>query len=760
MATLQTWTSDDLRDAVVASYNGLVAPGDIGRNFHGVPRRRVTELVKMIPPGLENTPERLTLQRAANAVCEVVVNDCTTEFEKREGLYKFATRALNKDAVAREYGIKRSTLMAYAKKAKNGAEDWPERARDIRKLVDAVVFDKAGRKPLLTETEELMFVESLGQSETSGFGRNRKAFGAAGRLLCASLSKTEGLGDAEKQRLANAACSRHWVAAVKQRHGGTDSSGSFVTQAKLCPRRAEAMNPALNEAMFAAKKSVYDRLREADVLRTPMPLSKQLFTGDEVGTDPTGKWLPVWRLARNGGLSNVSYRVADGEKAPFWVTVWFWTRADGQMPIPPFVCHQGASISQLMAMGLDPDVCLHATPSGYMDRDGFFKLVKHFLAYCGALRPLFVDFDGHDSHFDADALQLLVDDGIHPFFLKSQDSARDQLNDNGPNAAWQSDYSDAYEEWRLRNPNVPLNVAYFNEIFQKAYNIFQSRSAPIIIAAAKKVGLFPFDPNAENFQGPSRIGEVTGSVAISADGGDGGDGDGADDDGADGSATHTIDGVDVVVEPLPSQQGPECVMLRANVMSPNGSVEARALVRQGAFNFFTKSFVKPAQELKQEIELHAKAKKNKIPAAANRDDDAAPSCRNPSTRTGLSVTQEVIDQCRDVGKARDKKAEDTAAAKQRAEDARVEKRRQIDTVGRAFLRRVDAGAVAIDAKSLGEAFRGKAGDLKDVLAFLDEETSGTKAVQIPRLASALAKRPGPRPLRPRIEAPRTKKKRN
>ena len=73
-------------------------------------------------------------------------------------------------------------------------EDWPKSKKDIRKLVNAVVFDKAGRKPLLQPTEELLFVETMGQAETSGFGRNRKNMGAAGRLLCKQLAATEGLG--------------------------------------------------------------------------------------------------------------------------------------------------------------------------------------------------------------------------------------------------------------------------------------------------------------------------------------------------------------------------------------------------------------------------------------------------------------------------------------------------------------------------------------------------------------------------------------
>eukprot|EP00966_Prymnesium_polylepis_P219131 5070534-Prymnesium_polylepis.1 len=48
-------------------------------------------------------------------------------------------------------------------------------------------------------------------------------------------------------------------------------------------------------------------------------------------------------------------------------------------------------------------------------------------------RPAFILIDGYVNHWDADALELLVAAEIYVFFLKSQDSDNDQLNDNGPN---------------------------------------------------------------------------------------------------------------------------------------------------------------------------------------------------------------------------------------------------------------------------------------------------------------------------------------
>ena len=72
-------------------------------------------------------------------------------------------------------------------------------------------------------------------------------------------------------------------------------------------------------------------------------------------------------------------------------------RADGQLVIPPFVVHESQELSAYFAKYLPTDWGIHVTKSGYMDRDGWFKICKHFMKYCGATRPLYLFFDGHDS---------------------------------------------------------------------------------------------------------------------------------------------------------------------------------------------------------------------------------------------------------------------------------------------------------------------------------------------------------------------------
>ena len=64
-----------------------------------------------------------------------------------------------------------------------------------------------------------------------------------------------------------------------------------------------------------------------------------MLGSDELGLEPNGKlWTKV--LARKG--SGKVHRVVTGEHNPFWVTVFFWSRFDGSVDIPPCVIHKAA----------------------------------------------------------------------------------------------------------------------------------------------------------------------------------------------------------------------------------------------------------------------------------------------------------------------------------------------------------------------------------------------------------------------------------
>jgi hypothetical protein len=102
-------------------------------------------------------------------------------------------------------------------------------------------------------------------------------------------------------------------------------------------------------------------------------------------------------------------RVKMGEKAPYWLTLFYVTRADGQVFIPPWLVHQAEELSEFFTLYLPDDWGVSVTPSGYMDKKSFVLVCRHFLRYCnrpaGSKRPLFLYIDGADGHWAADALQ-------------------------------------------------------------------------------------------------------------------------------------------------------------------------------------------------------------------------------------------------------------------------------------------------------------------------------------------------------------------
>ena len=141
-------------------------------------------------------------------------------------------------------------------------------------------------------------------------------------------------------------------------------------------------------------------------------------------------------------MSEKIWKCRYGEHAPFWVAVLFFSRADGQCFIPPCIVHKGIEYSCDLHYGVPDEWLVHHTPSGYMDRDGWFKVIHIFSKLAGAhagKKNLF--YNGHDSHWDTDALDLMASSFVQPFVLKAGDSENDQPNDNGSSAKLKACYN-------------------------------------------------------------------------------------------------------------------------------------------------------------------------------------------------------------------------------------------------------------------------------------------------------------------------------
>ena len=111
------------------------------------------------------------------------------------------------------------------------------------------------------------------------------------------------------------------------------------------------------------------------------------------------------------------------------------------------------------------------------------------------MNPQYVYIDGHDSHWDATALRYLRDNNIYVCFLKANDSANDQPNDMGPNAALKAHYATRYSQHCRRYPGVTYTTLHFNSVCAAAYQDLLSSPtiASTVMHAFKKAGLHPME---------------------------------------------------------------------------------------------------------------------------------------------------------------------------------------------------------------------------------------------------------------------------
>ena len=102
-----------------------------------------------------------------------------------------------------------------------------------------------------------------------------------------------------------------------------------------------------------AEKSITELTIIPEGFNIIQPRPDQVWNCDKIGIDPNGNWTRIVCTYKWCTLGQI-WKTQDGEHAPFWVTVLFYTRGDGQCFIPPTIIHQGAEWSGDMGLNI-PD---------------------------------------------------------------------------------------------------------------------------------------------------------------------------------------------------------------------------------------------------------------------------------------------------------------------------------------------------------------------------------------------------------------------
>ena len=339
---------------------------------------------------------------------------------------------------------------------------------------------KKGRAHLHDQAEIDILFAIADMVNSGGLIQSRRDLALTGAELC--KEKAESLPDGpEKERYKDAVCGRTWVnqqiariTESLQREGGAGCKR--VSQ--LSQKRAEAANPTRQLAMLKRIQEWYEELRQKNIEIPPGgPPAQQIWNGDETGFTTNANYPPSFTLG--GSVRN--FIIVPAERSKFWTTMFYWIRADGEVPVAPTVVHQGGTERDLPAKftwGLPDDWTLHNTSSGYMDRSGFYYCVASLVRYIRKRdghnnQHQFVFIDGHDSHFSSDAIDLAAENNIHVFFLKSNDSINDQPADMGANAILEKHYQLTMHYWKRKYAMmVPFSSFYMNEVLVTSFRFF------------------------------------------------------------------------------------------------------------------------------------------------------------------------------------------------------------------------------------------------------------------------------------------------
>jgi hypothetical protein len=451
---------------------------------------KANRIAKSLPKGLDMSSDRMQFERAYKAKTLTVEreNHQYTDIELQQALRANLIDGMTYKDCSSEYGLPEKTLRRHI------ARITTEKGCATRK--DMIVFSKesdanrirmlaaldrrqiptTGPPPLHTQTEVDLFFSIASIKNAAGSNQGRGAVAKSFMHLNEAKSKD----GPDKERYQKSTCSKTYMRKQKRRISPSiqlAGGARFKRNSPISLKRAEAANPILQLVMEGKINKWYNYLRSLGVIiPEDGPPPEQKWNGDEKGLSTNAKFPPSFTLGGN----NRTFTIVPGEKSNFWTTLFFWICGNGDLPVPPTVVHQGGTETHFPTRflhGLPNSWTSHNTPSGYMDKSGFYLCVLALVLYIRErdgdnLKPQFVFLDGFDGHFSADALDLAHANNIHIFFLKSNDSINDQPADMGANAMIEKYFQLAMLDWKEKFAMTPFTPMFMNEVLVTAYNAF------------------------------------------------------------------------------------------------------------------------------------------------------------------------------------------------------------------------------------------------------------------------------------------------
>lgn len=237
-------------------------------------------------------------------------------------------------------------------------------------------------------------------------------------------------------------------------------------------------------------KLFFDNLQDILARFPKLADGTRIFNLDETSTT-TVPSKPT-RVIAEKGAKEVSQMVS-AERGVL-VTTCCIIAANGSF-IPPAMVFPRKNFKPWMLKGAPPGTLGLANPSGWMTKEKFCEVMRHFVEKTSASKanPALLILDNAEIHFSIECIDIAKENGVIMLTLPPHSSHKLQPLDKAVFSSFKRFYSEALNNKMMSSPGHPLTIYEVAECVGYAFD--RSFTAKNIRSGFSATGIFPFDRN-------------------------------------------------------------------------------------------------------------------------------------------------------------------------------------------------------------------------------------------------------------------------
>ena len=136
-----------------------------------------------------------------------------------------------------------------------------------------------------------------------------------------------------------------------------------------------------------------------------------------------------------------------------------------------------------------------ASPSGWMTKELFEDVIKHFITHAkpSANNPCILVLDNHESHVNLTALEMAKENYVHVLTLPPHTSNKTQPLDRSVYGPMKTYFNSAATSWMMQHPAMPITIYEMAALMGKAW--LQAVTPQNIQSGFRASGVWPFNPH-------------------------------------------------------------------------------------------------------------------------------------------------------------------------------------------------------------------------------------------------------------------------